>query len=119
MTPCEIWDGRIDRNGYGKLGNKWAHRVAWEVDRGPIPPGMWIDHLCRVRACVNVEHMEVVTPKVNLGRATTYPDMQIARSSCRNGHTYSPNNVRMRNGNRQCIICARARWHRWKARHAA
>src|SRR5205809_7157419 len=56
---------RVNSRGYGYLyvdGKSWsAHRYAWTLERGPIPPGLTVDHLCRNRACINVEHMELVT----------------------------------------------------------
>lgn len=70
---CIEWQGARD-GGYGKFGVRagltvWAHRFAWEDKRGEIPEGMTVDHLCRNRACVNVEHMEIVTRGENARRA--------------------------------------------------
>src|SRR5690606_8256446 len=64
-TGCWEWTGAKHRLGYGvmrygprHLGNAPAHRVSFEAHRGPIPEGMVLDHLCRVRGCVNPEHLE-------------------------------------------------------------
>lgn len=69
---CLIWTSFRNSYGYGKMsvnGAKcFAHRVAYELFVGPIPAGLVIDHLCRNRACVNVEHMEPVTPWENTAR---------------------------------------------------
>lgn len=79
-SGCHLWTGslaggteRLGRYGYRTVGTKsagrrivYAHREAWERKYGPIPPGMVIDHLCRVRNCVNVEHLRVVTQRENL-----------------------------------------------------
>ena len=119
MTPCVLHQGRFDENGYGKIGVKWAHRVAWERAFGPVPPGLWIDHLCRNRGCVNPEHLEAVTPKVNLDRATTAPKLWAQRLFCKNGHPYTEENTAINTrGNRVCRICARDRYTKWKQRHA-
>jgi hypothetical protein len=58
---CELWTGRRDRDGYGRIGRKMAHRVTWENAKGPIPEGMEIEHICRRRNCVALKHMELFT----------------------------------------------------------
>ena len=67
---CLIWTGRIGVDGYGymKTGGKvrHAHRIAWELERGPIPEGMQVDHTCWNPACVAVEHLRLATPHENL-----------------------------------------------------
>lgn len=66
---CWPWTGRIDGTGYGKVAwfgkARLAHRVAYEVTRGPIPAGMHIDHICRNRRCVNPDHLRLATNKQN------------------------------------------------------
>lgn len=74
ITPsCWLWQGWADRDGYGALdvGGRFtrAHRFAYEELVGPIPDGLTIDHLCRVRNCVNPDHMEPVTLAENTRRA--------------------------------------------------
>jgi hypothetical protein len=68
-TPCWLWAGRINRNGYGRvcIGGKEpvAHRVTYEHLIGPIPPRMILDHQCKTRACVNPWHTEPVTHREN------------------------------------------------------
>jgi hypothetical protein len=49
--------------------DQYAHRSVYVHLRGPIPPGMTIDHLCRNRSCVNPDHLEVVSLKENVRRS--------------------------------------------------
>lgn len=66
---CWNWTGSISSGGYGTLTVhglfKYAHRLAWELDHGPIPDGLVIDHKCRNRRCVRPDHLHVVTTKEN------------------------------------------------------
>jgi hypothetical protein len=71
-TGCWLWDGRrFSRNGYGRVWHdgkeRQAHRVTYELLVGPIPQGLILDHLpkCRVRCCVNPDHLEPVTHRTN------------------------------------------------------
>ncbi len=69
---CWLWQRTINHRGYGLAwsGTKIvsAHRFIYELMRGPIAPGMQIDHLCRVRHCVNPSHLEAVTGTMNQRR---------------------------------------------------
>jgi hypothetical protein len=72
-TPCWIWQLASNQLGYGLAGlgggrQAGAHRVVYEKLRGPIPEGKILDHLCRVPACVNPDHLEPVTNAENAHR---------------------------------------------------
>ncbi len=66
---CWIWQATLDRYEYGQFwyGGRLvkAHRWAYECCHGPIPEGMVLDHLCKFRPCVNVDHLEPVTVQEN------------------------------------------------------
>lgn len=70
--PCWLWLGSLNNAGYGKLTvrrvNLYAHRFAHECLVGPVPEGLELDHLCRVRRCVNPDHLEPVTRSENVRR---------------------------------------------------
>lgn len=105
---CMIWLGSRHCK-YGQIGiNKrpiGAHRVAWELYRGPIPKGLTIDHLCRNPSCVNVEHLEPVTMAENLRRGEGAPAKNARKTHCKNGHPFTTENIlRIKNG-KQCLTC--------------
>lgn len=71
-TPCWVWQGSDDGDGYGTVRRDRrtlkAHRFYYEQVRGPIPDGLQLDHLCRIRRCVNPAHLEPVTQAENMQR---------------------------------------------------
>lgn len=113
-SGCVIWLGYTNEYGYGKITvddkAKWVHRVAYEVAKGRIEKGLDIDHLCRVRCCINPNHLEAVTRRVNLLRGNTNTAMHAAKVSCKRGHPFSGGNLRIEVKNsgilvRQCRAC--------------
>lgn len=76
-TPCWIWQLSTNEWGYGKFDMRVngarktvrAHRWYYEQARGSVPNGLQLDHLCRVRRCVNPDHLEPVTAAVNTERS--------------------------------------------------
>lgn len=110
---CWMWTSFIDRDGYGRTGDGMAHREAYTLFRGPIPDGMEIDHLCRVRACVNPDHLEVVTHAENVRRGAA------ARDTCKQGHPYTESTTRYYRGARVCRVCVREAQRRARLRAVA
>ena len=64
-SGCWLWLGNVQKSGHGRL--KWhgrttlAHRLSWELHRGPIPPGMLVCHTCDMGGCVNPDHLFIGT----------------------------------------------------------
>lgn len=107
-TPdeCWLWTGQLNAYGYGLISaNKkrlMAHRVGYELLVGPIPEGLEIDHLCRVRACVNPAHLEPVEHSENMFR--------VFGDACPKGHTdFTYHTVRGHITQRNCRECQRVR----------
>lgn len=97
---CWLWTRSRSRDGYGwaSLNDKtWqAHRLVYVLLRGNPPTGLVLDHLCRVRHCVNPDHLEPVTPRENLVRGET----PAGATHCAKGHPLSPWYKQ-----RRCIRC--------------
>lgn len=119
-SGCWLWSGHRNGGGYGQFSinnrTRIAHRVAYELFVGPIPDGLVLDHLCRVRHCVNPEHLEPVTQKENARRGETGSNMA-CRTHCPQGHPLSgPNLYIDTRGTRECRECRRVRRRAWRKR---
>jgi hypothetical protein len=124
---CWLWTGKIHKkNRYGRfcVGKKQfqAHRWLYEQVHGPVDAKLDLDHTCRRRACVNPDHQEPVTRRVNLLRGDTITARHAAAIRCPQGHPYDAENTYVYRGLRYCRICRDA--HRAKnklkaRRHAA
>ena len=65
-TPCRLWQGTLDKGGYGNYTapdrRRWRiTRWIWTQVNGPIPPGLVVRHRCDNRACFRLDHLEVGT----------------------------------------------------------
>jgi hypothetical protein len=122
-TGCWLWTGSLTYNGYGTFSvwmerrrsvNWRAHRLAWFMAHGSVPsPPLELDHLCRVRSCVNPKHLEPVTRSVNTRRGLAgvlNKARAAAKTHCINGHPYTLATVYRspKEGLRGCRICRAA-----------
>jgi HNH endonuclease len=93
---CWLWLPSLGSHGYGNASFQAlipsratvAHRLSYVAFKGDIPEGYEVDHLCRVKSCVNPEHLQAVPHFVNSWRAWgEYPERLATRESgCPRGH---------------------------------
>jgi hypothetical protein len=116
-TECWNWLGALNSRGYGCIGVGGArtgkryltHRYMLMAFR-EVPANMQVDHLCLNKRCANPRHLEVVTCRVNVQRAS-------AVLYCANGHLMSGDNIRLsRRGRRLCVECCRESNRRYRIR---
>lgn len=112
-SGCWIWLGCTIKAGYGRFNwdkrDSYAHIFSFEFHGGNIPEGYELDHKCRVRCCVNPDHLEAVTPRVNKLRGVGAPALNAKKTRCPYGHPYDSTNTYTKpNGYRECRICVRA-----------
>jgi hypothetical protein len=130
---CWLWTAALTsaapgQAGYGLFTERKpkgvrAHRFAYELLVGPIPEGLQLDHLCRVRHCVNPAHLEPVTQRENILRSpVTPPGINARKTHCKHGHEFTPENTyrEKRTNKRHCRECHRIREaERNRVKHAA
>ena len=116
---CWLWPGALTHDGYGRIQDqgkaRLAHRVVYEHLIGPVPSELQLDHLCRVRRCVNPSHLEPVTLRENLMRGNTPARLNADKTQCPKGHEYAGDNlVNRADGARGCRACTLERDRIWK-----
>jgi hypothetical protein len=115
FSGCWVWLAALNKHGYGSFKyagkDKKAHRVSYELFIGPIPYGLTLDHLCRVRCCVNPAHLEPTTIQENWRRGVSPLVNYSSMTHCVHGHLFAGDNliVRVRKGRtsricRQCCL---------------
>lgn len=124
QNGCWIWTGTLNNMGYAEIKvnrrNKFAHRVLYEAEIGPIPEGLELDHLCRTPSCINPSHLEPVTHAENMRRGTIASkarDRQKSKTHCPNGHEYTDANTLVYHTDwRQCKQCRHDQYMARKAK---
>lgn len=102
---CWLWTGPVNGKGYAAFRGNGAHRFACAWFVGPIAPGLEVDHLCRVRHCVNPAHLEAVTGQENRLRGTGYP---YRFGTCGRGHNLARVGL-SKNSSRGEVFCRECR----------
>jgi hypothetical protein len=100
-SGCWIWTYSLNKHGYANLymgqgRSKMAHILTYELMHGSIPKGFQLDHLCRIRCCINPDHLEAVSPKENVRRGlrgVLYERPKL----CKKGHTLTGENLLAQN----------------------
>lgn len=131
-SGCWLWQGSFNDDGYGvftvymppssavRKRKRVAHRLMYELVIGEVDSALTLDHLCRVRAYVNPEHLEPVTRVENILRGIGPTAVNARKDECVHGHALTEDNIyRSRSGSRHCRECALRRAREHKARKKA
>ena len=122
---CWLWQKRINKSGYGITSRVYKgkiesqpHRLSYKVHIGDIKPRLMLDHLCRVRNCVNPYHLEPVTHRENQLRGIGFVFQNFNKDICINGHAFNSKNTiysKSKDGydHRECRKCRREIYKRW------
>lgn len=125
ITGCWMWMGAMSVAGYGRI--RWrgvwraAHRVFYEMYKGPIPEGMQVDHVCKLPACVNPDHLDACSPVENNLRSSSPSARNAKKTACLRGHAFDAANtiITMSHvGNRIHRACRECRRNNDRARRA-
>lgn len=123
-TGCTIFIGHLDHDGYGgfrdsPISTCRAHNFAWITEVGPIPNGKLLDHVCRLRCCVNVRHLRPVTNKENILCGESPHAINARKTHCNNGHPLDGENLYLRKDfyARVCKTCVRAAKARYRKKN--
>lgn len=112
-TGCWLWTAAVSAAGYGVMGMAskvvYAHRFSYELHCGDIPKNQELDHICRVRSCVNPRHLRSVSHRENMlaPGSANFSASKAAQTHCIHGHELSGDNVRHFRGRRSCRECTR------------
>ena len=119
VDSCWAWTDHL-AYGYGVFsirGTVWkAHRFSYLIFNGPLASNLELDHLCRNRACVNPDHLEQVTRRVNFERGIHPATTRIKKTHCSEGHALTGGNRIDRGGSARCRVCFKSYQRSWYLR---
>lgn len=119
---CLLWMGARTATGYGRYGERYAHRIAWEQANDASADGHEVMHSCDNPPCVNPAHLRLATHAENMRDAMSKGRMDTEGlqrrgewTHCKNGHEFTEENTYRQpsNGSRSCRICRREAFRRW------
>lgn len=108
-SGCWLYE-TVNEKGYATFslnrvpveGHLWCYRFLI----GEVPDGLTLDHLCRVRSCVNPWHLEPVPHRINILRGVGPAAVNARKTQCVNGHPFTRENTYVTpDGRRQCRTC--------------
>lgn len=108
---CWLWAGALSKEGYGvaydpdSKKTTRAHRLSYRVFKGPLIEGLVLDHKCRVRSCVNPDHLRQVTSAENVLCGIGPTAQNAIKTHCPKGHEYQGDYLVTLRGWRQCRVC--------------
>jgi HNH endonuclease len=111
---CWEWQAGKDKNGYGQFTvypprrTLRAHRVAYEMEVGPIPDGLMVLHRCDNPSCVRPDHLFTGDAKANSEDMLSkgrYRNPNAEKQSCKRGHPFTQENTYTNRPGRQCRAC--------------
>jgi HNH endonuclease len=137
ITGCWIWIASRKPEGYGQFmmqdeEGRWhcvqAHRISYELFKGPIPDGLTLDHMCHDpplcpggnecphRPCINPNHLEPASHQQNIARGGSPAAKANRFGVCRNGHPRTAENTLvLKGGGKTCKICHAISWEKTRA----
>lgn len=118
---CHIWQGCKDQAGYGMIQieykTKRVHKIIYEfVNKVKVSKMFHIDHICRNKACMNIEHLRKVSPRTNTLCGNGPAAINAVKTQCVNGHEFNEENTYITSkGERQCKVCIKIRVRHYRS----
>jgi hypothetical protein len=113
-TGCWLWVAHVSQGGYGRFGigrtAHEAHRVSYKLFNGEIHSDLCVDHMCKVRSCVNPAHLRLLTRSEN---TRDQINANAEKTVCKEGH-----DLTLRGNRRVCKPCQAKAAQRYRERYS-